>query len=115
MVSKQLNLIPNVITLVIIKSKNENIFGGYTEQSWSNTDPKFEFIDKSDPNALIFSLIKKENRPLKIICSPNNGIRCNKSKCAIFGGNEGKSDLTIVDKFKISKLAITLQTKLIHF
>jgi hypothetical protein len=60
---------------VIIKSSNGNVFGGYTEQSWSNTGPVSEFIDKSDPNAFIFSLINKENRPLKKKFSTNQGIR----------------------------------------
>jgi hypothetical protein len=35
----------------------------------------------------------KENRPLKIKCLPNNGIRC-----PIFGGSGANSDLGIADK-----------------
>jgi len=84
-------------TLVIVKSSNGNIFGGYTEQSWSNTDPISERNDKPDSNAFIFSLINKENRPLKIKCSPYNGIRCDNKLGPIFGGMEGESDLVIGD------------------
>ena len=80
------------ITLVIIKSQNGNVFGGYTEQDWSNNDPLSVNVDNPDQNAFIFSLINKENRPLKINCSPNQGIRCNNTKGAVFGG---KSDLVI--------------------
>jgi BTB/POZ domain-containing protein KCTD9 len=84
-------------TLVVIKSSNGNVFGGYTEQSWSNTDTVYERIDKPDPNAFVFSLINKDNRPLKVKCSPNNGIRCSNSCGPIFGGKKGKSDLVIGD------------------
>ena len=84
-------------TLVIIKTKNGNVFGGYTEQSWSNSDPQIDNIDKPDPKAFIFSLINKEDRPLKIKCSPNNGIRCSNSSGPIFGGKKGYSDLMIDD------------------
>jgi len=44
-------------TLIIIKSKNANIFGGYTEQSWnqvSNYLSKTNNEDwKADPNSLL--------------------------------------------------------------
>jgi hypothetical protein len=82
-------------TLVVIKSKNGNIFGGYTEKSWSNTNFLSPYIDKSDSNAFIFSIINKENRSLKIKCSPNNGIRCNNNCGPIFGGKAGYSDILI--------------------
>jgi hypothetical protein len=87
-------------TLVIIKSKNGNIFGGYTKQSWINTDPLSD-IDKSDPNAFIFSLINKENRPLKMKCSSNQGIRCNKTLGPIFGVSEGCSDILVGDLYNV--------------
>ena len=60
-------------------------------------DTVYERIDKPDPNAFVFSLINKDNRPLKVKCSPNNGIRCNNSCGPIFGGKEGGSDLVIDD------------------
>jgi hypothetical protein len=39
-------------TLVIIKSTNRNIFGGYTEQDWTHTGGY-----KNDHKAFIFSLV----------------------------------------------------------
>ncbi len=44
-------------TFVIIKSTNGNVFGGYTQADWFGSF-------KSDPNAFIFSLINKDNKPL---------------------------------------------------
>jgi len=82
-------------TLIIIKSTNGNIFGGYTEQDWTGLDD--ENVEKDDPNAFIFSLINKENKPLKMsLCDEEDGgIRCNNSVGPVFGGNEGHSDLVI--------------------
>jgi len=81
-------------TLVIIKSTNGNVFGGYTEQSWSSPSND---VDILDTKAFIFSLINQDNRPLKIKCSPNNGIGCNKDWGPMFGGKNGKSDIVIAD------------------
>ena len=81
-------------TLVIIKSTNGNVFGGYTEQSWSSPSND---VDILDTKAFIFSLINQDNRPLKIKCSPNNGIRCNKDWGPMFGGKKGNSDIVIAD------------------
>ena len=56
-------------TLVIIKSTNGNVFGGYTEQDWSGNSYK------NDLNAFIFSFANKENRPLVMKCEwPENAI-----------------------------------------
>jgi len=69
-------------TLIIIKSTNDNVFGRYTEQSWTPFDYDLVlkqlftnrsraqglFNRSSDPNAFIFSLINYLNRPLKIKC-----------------------------------------------
>jgi len=77
-------------TLTVIKSTNDNVFGGYTEQSWSGIG-----IYKADPNSFIFSLINKLNKPLKIKWSQNYGICCNISYGPIFGGG---NDLLIADK-----------------
>ncbi len=54
-------------------------------------------FEKDDPNAFIFSLINKENKPLKMsLCDEEDGgIRCNNSVGPVFGGNEGHSDLVI--------------------
>ena len=68
-------------TLVIIKSKNGNLFGGYTEQSWSGSCDR-----KADSNAFIFSLINKLNEPILIECFQNDVICCRSSYGPIFGG-----------------------------
>src|SRR5579883_3394742 len=54
-------------TLTLVRSSNENIFGGYVEQEWDQSDK-----DKYDPNAFLFSLTNFENRPIKIACKPNH-------------------------------------------
>jgi hypothetical protein len=61
-------------TLIIIKSTNGNVFGGYTEHSWSGNR-----VVKADPNSFIFSSINKLNKPLKMKPSKNNGIYCRSS------------------------------------
>ena len=68
-------------TLCIVKShKFGYIFGGYTEVTWSSMSQRAEW--KSDPNAFIFSLTNKENKPMKmkthnvarsIYCAPKCG------------------------------------------
>jgi hypothetical protein len=77
-------------TLVIIKSTNGNVFGGYTEQIWNHNDNY-----KADRNSFIFSLINKLNKPIKMKWSKNNGILCDSSYGPIFGGGH---DLFIADK-----------------
>jgi len=58
-------------TLTVIKAKTGNIFGGFTEQKWSSDDE-----DVTDPNAFIFSLVNKEEKPFKALCS-------NEGECAL--------------------------------
>ena len=75
-------------TLVIIKSENGNVFGGFTEKSWSS---KYGY--RSDKNAFIFSLINLDNKPLK--------MKCIKSEYAFYGrGNIqfGLYDIVIASK-----------------
>jgi len=48
-------------TLTVIKSANNNVFGGFTAAPW-NSVGRFE-VDKE---AFVFSLINKENRMIKI-------------------------------------------------
>lgn len=72
-------------TLTVIKSTSGSIFGGFTEKAWSSSD---SFV--TDPTAFVFSLINKENRPFKIMCS-NNGekaIKCDSSYGPSFGGGD---------------------------
>ena len=53
--------------MTILKAKkSSNIFGGYTTVSWDSFSG-----DKSDPNAFLFSLTNKDNKPLKIKIDPN--------------------------------------------
>jgi hypothetical protein len=65
-------------TLTIVKAKESSyIFGGFTTVHWeSSTSGKW----KSDPNAFIFSLTNKDNKPVKMkIIDPNkhqSAIRC---------------------------------------
>jgi len=75
--------------LIIIKSTNSNVFGGYTEQTWNSIDDY-----KADPSSFIFSLINKDNKPIKIKWSQNKGIYCRNKYGPLFGGN----DLMITDK-----------------
>jgi hypothetical protein len=63
-------------TLVIIKSEHGNVFGGYTEQDWTPSDN----LMKSDLNSFIFSLINKENKPIK--------LKCLNAEKAIYGGTD---------------------------
>jgi hypothetical protein len=77
-------------TLIVIKSTNGNIFGGYTEKSWSGSNNY-----KTDYNSFIFSLINLDCEPVKIKWSRNQGIYCDISHGPIFGAG---NDLFISDK-----------------
>ncbi len=68
-------------TLTIIKSEHGYIFGGFTEKFFGSGSV-------SDPNAIIFSLINKENNPFKVKCSNRYGryaLWSNKSEGPVFG------------------------------
>jgi hypothetical protein len=54
--------IPKTVT-VIKAAQSGNIFGGYTEATWDTQSIK---PAKSDENAFIFSLVNKENKPVKV-------------------------------------------------
>ncbi len=76
--------------MTTIKSENKCIFGGYTEAAWNQTD-KF----KKDEKAFLFSLMNKENKPLKI----------NVSEAIVSTSNHGPlfcddKDLNTSDLFK---------------
>jgi hypothetical protein len=54
-------------TLTIFKADDSSyIFGGFTSVEWDSSN---DF--KSDPNAFIFSLTNKDNRPVKMKINPN--------------------------------------------
>jgi hypothetical protein len=80
-------------TLIVIKSTNDNVFGGYTEQTWNQIGTYDNY--KDDPNSFIFSLINKLNKPIKMKWSQNNGICCNSNYGPTFGGG---NDFYIADK-----------------
>ena len=70
-------------TLTIIKSTNGNIFGGYTDKAWMSDNQHH-----SDPNAFLFSLVNKDDKPFKAKVSWSNGqnaICCVSSCGPIFG------------------------------
>jgi hypothetical protein len=69
-------------TLTVIKSKNGNIFGGFTEKEWHSRGENV-----TDPSAFIFSLVNKDENPFKVVCS-NSGqyaIYCSANKGPVFG------------------------------
>ena len=79
-------------TLVVIKSENGNIFGGYTEQSWSGR------MWKNDPNSFIFSLVNKDNKPIKIKVTENKYSIGTYETCGpAFGGNVLNNELSSGD------------------
>jgi hypothetical protein len=93
-------------TLTIIKAKSSGfIFGGYTEAEWQSFGG-----DTSDPNAFIFSLINKDNKPCKMnVSNPNKAIFCDSRYGPIFGGSyleEGKKlirgDIRVVDNGNVN-------------
>ena len=68
-------------TLVIIKSTNGNIFGGYTEQDWTYIDDS----DKNDLHAFLFSLLNKDDKPLIMKPQTHNVICGHSNYGPIFG------------------------------
>ena len=66
-------------TLIIIKTKDENIFGGYTSVSW---DPE-EGEEKKDENAFVFSINLEK---IYFYFGKRNNILCDKNKGPCFVG-----------------------------
>ena len=68
-------------TLIVIKSKNSNIFGGFTSADWSGND------FKSDSTAFLFSLVNSYNVSVKMETSSdgNNAIYSYPSYGITFG------------------------------
>ena len=92
-------------TLIIIKSEHGNIFGGYTEQDWTSNNNL-----KTDNNSYIFSLINKDNKPLKLKCPESSkAIWCGSDFGPIFGYGPGIriSNNSNQNKESISFLGIT--------
>jgi len=98
-------------TLVIIKSENGNIFGGYTEQSWLC---ETGWVYKADPKSFIYSLINLDNKPLKIKCSNNESIGCKATWGPTFGKGEKFSDIFITDNSNTRLSYSNLGSSYIH-
>jgi hypothetical protein len=76
-------------TLTVIKSEHDNIFGGFTELAWDSTSRSF-IDEKIDPNAFIFSLVNKDNKPFKVMCdsTDSRAIICHPRYGPSFGGGD---------------------------
>ncbi len=70
-------------TITVVKAKSGNVFGGFTGQKWHS---RGEWV--TDPNAFIFSLVNKEEKPFKVMCSDEGkrAICCNLEYGPCFGG-----------------------------
>jgi hypothetical protein len=68
-------------TLVIIKTTQSYVFGGYTDKKWQAKSLWLE-----DKNAFIFSFINKDNKPILMKCQdPKFSIYCNQFYGPTFG------------------------------
>ena len=76
-------------TLTIIRAQDSGfIFGGYTEAAWKSLHG-FQV----DPNAFLFSLTNKENKPCKMnVIDPCLAIYCDFNHGPIFGGDADNYD-----------------------
>jgi len=63
-------------TLTIIKTDKSYIFGGFTEVPWESIAANRYEIWKFDEMAFIFSLVNKDNLPIK--------MKCTRPECAIY-------------------------------
>ena len=73
-------------TLTIIKTTENYVFGGYTSAAWNQ-----QYSYNSDSSAFIFSLVNKENTPLKMDIKPNNhgeAMYSHSSYGPTFGGHD---------------------------
>jgi hypothetical protein len=69
-------------TLTVIKSTQGNIFGGYTTLAWDQSSSY-----KNDPACFLFSLVNKENTPLKLRCKDETySTYCMAAYGPTFGG-----------------------------
>ena len=94
-------------TLTIVKSKNGNIFGGYTTIQWKSIDYDEDNGYEYDNSAFIFSLVNKENRPLifehttkTVEMYTRGSVLSSLKRGPIFGGGH---DLYICDRSNIIK------------
>jgi hypothetical protein len=71
-------------TLTILKAKDSSyIFGGFASANWNSAN-----LNESDPNAFIFSLTNKDNKPVKMKVDPNDhqySVLCDSKYGPAFG------------------------------
>lgn len=82
-------------TLTVIKTTKGNIFGGYTEQTWKDTDINKRGLLKNDNKAFLFSINKKK---IYNIYFEQPAIWCHESYGPCF---YGKGNFTIYSKEKL--------------
>lgn len=72
-------------TLTVIKTTKGYIFGGFTTKTWQSNGGYV-----TDPNAFLFSLINKDSKPFKVLCSDGgkHAINCDSCFGPCFGGND---------------------------
>lgn len=59
-------------TLILVKTNNANIFGGFTKADWYSS---VGYLPKYDDDAFLFSLVNSYNIPVKMnIITPSNAI-----------------------------------------
>ena len=79
-------------TLIVIKTINSYVFGGFTLANWGNNGGY-----QTDANAFIFSLINQYNYPVRLnVTNAANAIFASSSYGPIFGNG---FDLYIADQF----------------
>ena len=71
--------------LVVIKSNNSNVFGGYTSVGWTSSNGSYSY----DSSAFLFSLTNTYNRPVKLnVTDPNFAIYSFSKNGPVFGSGD---------------------------
>jgi hypothetical protein len=80
-------------TVTIVKTTNGNIFGGYTDLTWSSPTTLTDYIDN---NAFIFSLVNEKNQQFISMPKNNQGsICCYSGYGPVFGNKQSNRDICI--------------------
>lgn len=80
-------------TLTVVKATSGYIFGGFVEKPWSST-----FGSLDDPKAFIFSMVNKDQKPFKRMCSGyQSAISCDQNYGPSFGGKDDYGDFDIAN------------------
>jgi hypothetical protein len=96
---KKCDKIPKTLTVVKVKD-NDNIFGGYTEQTWDG-----DKLTKKDPKSFVFSLVNKDDNPIRMDYDKNRSeyaIFCYSSYGPVFGGGH---DFYIANDSNLDKIS----------